>query len=69
MIMKGRNGNAVSSPLCPPQIPQGLYLGPNPGLGSERTASNSLCLNHGTAEIIRIKTLNQYEERPPHNNM
>jgi hypothetical protein len=48
--------NHVSSPLCQPQIPQGLYLGPIPGLSSERTASNRLCLNHGTAEIIRIET-------------
>jgi len=32
------------------------YLGPNPGLSSERTTSNRLYLIHGTAEIVRIKT-------------
>lgn len=52
----------MSSPLCPPQIPQGLYLGPNPGLSSERTASNGRNYSH------KNKTINQYEERPPHNN-
>jgi hypothetical protein len=45
----------VPVPLCPPQISHGLDLGSNPGLRSERPASN--LLSHGTAMLGVTKTL------------
>ena len=60
-------GDNLSPPLCPPQILQGISPGTNPGLSSERKASNRLEALDTRNYSHKNKTLNQYEEHPPRN--